>query len=256
MRPYDDKDFRDIFQSTIDADDPVMYITAEQRMAEKSGLTLNDFMARLHKAVDFFRSGLRREREEIVERNQFDRESKIDEYHYFEWHEGNEVSFEQFQAQEEERRKNKLAEEVELAIKFDLFSKGIFNALEKSQQSENENENNKDIHRADVNINKSELELYFTSVFRGMGKDNFNYFEGFVQEINNLKAENATAKDFAQVAFMCYESRRMNDRKPRTFSKWYELFCDLTGCEHIPSYGKNKLKNIPEKLKNRFIFLQ
>lgn len=127
--------------------------------------------------------------------------------------------------------------------------------LEMNQAIDEVMKEEKPKERENIAPNYSDLENYFKPAFRGLGAHNFNYFSYFVEGLEELKKANATAKDFAQIALMCYKSEQMNDRRPRTFTKWYKRFCELTGCKHIPSYSKDKLTNISEKLKNRFNYL-
>jgi hypothetical protein len=99
-------------------------------------------------------------------------------------------------------------------------------------------------------IDVKELEVYFTAQFKGMG-GNLNYFDTM---INELKTDR-TAKEFAQIAYMIYQSRHMNSRKPATFSAWYKIFCKSIGIIQSKDYRPNKLKNPSEALRKLFNYL-
>lgn len=99
-------------------------------------------------------------------------------------------------------------------------------------------------------INTEKLKDYFTGSFKGMGNGTVNNFDTMVEELKTDR----TAKEFAYIAYMIWKSGKLNGRKPGTFSKWYKLFCDCTGCEK-KAYKPNNLKNIPGNLAKLFNYL-
>jgi hypothetical protein len=99
-------------------------------------------------------------------------------------------------------------------------------------------------------INKEELGKYFKPTFKGQGQ-NLNQFETMIEELKTDRE----AKKFAQIAFMIYESKQMNDRKPNTFAAWYKIFCENIGVEQGKGYKPNNLKNPGEALKRLFNYL-
>lgn len=68
-------------------------------------------------------------------------------------------------------------------------------------------------------IDAKMLEPYFKPQFKGMG-GGINKFATFVQDLQ----EKRTAKDYAKIAWVAYESKLMNDRKPINFSGWLSIF--------------------------------
>jgi hypothetical protein len=83
-----------------------------------------------------------------------------------------------------------------------------------------------------VNITEEGKEIlkhYFISSFKGMGNNNVNYFDDCL--IPDLKKDR-TAKEYATIAKLMFHSREFNkQKKPRSFSKWYEIFCNCLGIE-------------------------
>lgn len=100
-------------------------------------------------------------------------------------------------------------------------------------------------------IDKEELRRYFKPQFNGMGNGTINYFDTLVDELENDK----NAKEFGQIALMIYESDKMNNRKPTTFSKWYDVFCECVACER-KKYDPKDLRNPKENLKKLFNYLR
>lgn len=102
-------------------------------------------------------------------------------------------------------------------------------------------------------INKDELDQYFKPKFKGMGNTTINYLAIFIEHLQVPR----TAKAYAQIALMCYEGAQMNDLKPKSFSRWYEIFCKAVGCERKTYDNKNKLReDTPESLKTLFVYLR
>jgi hypothetical protein len=99
-------------------------------------------------------------------------------------------------------------------------------------------------------IDEEHLKEYFLSKFRGMEKDNINYFDIMVNELRR----NRSIKEFGQIALMIYTSRCMNNRRPKTFSRWYRDFCGFIGV--CPGkYKKGSLKEPDDSLKKLFSYL-
>jgi hypothetical protein len=99
-------------------------------------------------------------------------------------------------------------------------------------------------------INAEKLKGYFNATFKGMGNNNINYFDWL---INDLQTDRS-GKEFAQIALMIYESGKLNNTKPASFTAWYKIFCECIGCER-KGYTKNKLRNPNKNLKSTFSYL-
>jgi len=100
-------------------------------------------------------------------------------------------------------------------------------------------------------IDIEKLKPYFKAAFKGAGNGSpINRFEWLVA---HLQVER-TAKAFAQIALMIYDSNVLNKEKPATFRGWYSIFCECVGCE-MKSYNRCKLMNPPEHLKDLFNYL-
>lgn len=99
-------------------------------------------------------------------------------------------------------------------------------------------------------VNSDKLKDYFVSTFKGMGNGTINHFNTMIDELKTDRI----AKEFAQIALMIYDSGKLNDRKPKAFAKWYELFCECIGCEK-KTYKPKDLKPLPENLKKLFNYL-
>lgn len=122
------------------------------------------------------------------------------------------------------------------------------NAMSKSEPNTPKKET--DNHKQPIKEPQHDkLKDYFLPTFNGMG----SCVDCFASMVDDLKMPR-TGKEIAQVALMIYESRKLNNRKPNTFSKWYGLFCDRFGFEK-KTYKPNDLKPIPENLKKLFSYL-
>lgn len=96
------------------------------------------------------------------------------------------------------------------------------------------------------------LDKYFRPQFKGMGNNTINYFKMFTEHLK----EERTAKAYAQIALMCYNGEQMNSLKPKTFKKWYEVFCEMVGCAHKTYDNMVKLDNsTPNELRDLFSYL-
>ena len=102
-----------------------------------------------------------------------------------------------------------------------------------------------------IDLNEKEFKSYFKAQFKGMGNGNINHYSTLISEIGNTDFHK---KEHGQIALMIYESGFLNDRKPKTFTKWYDIFCDFVGIERR-AYEKNKLTNPPERIKKLFSYL-
>lgn len=100
-------------------------------------------------------------------------------------------------------------------------------------------------------IDSERLKQYFRSSFKGMGKNNFDYYSSMIDELKKGRS----TKEYAQIALIIYESDKLNDRKPATFLAWYRIFCNCIGCTYSKNYKPSKLKNIPQNLYNLFSYL-
>jgi hypothetical protein len=101
-------------------------------------------------------------------------------------------------------------------------------------------------------INNEELEQYFLPAFKGNGDVKINYFEMLITELEI----NRTAKEFAQIALMIYRGKQMSRRKPKTFAKWYKIFCGCIGVVPAKGYKPNNLNTPSEALIKLFNYLQ
>jgi hypothetical protein len=100
-------------------------------------------------------------------------------------------------------------------------------------------------------IDIDKLNPYFISTFKGMGNGIINHFDTMMEELKT----NRTAKEFAQIAYLIYQSKQMNNRKPNTFADWYKIFCKNIGIEQVKGYKPNNLKNPSDAIKKLFNYL-
>jgi len=102
-------------------------------------------------------------------------------------------------------------------------------------------------------IDSEELKPYFKAAFQGSGH-NINSFVAFIEDLKTDRS----AKEFAQIALMCFEGGQMTNRKHAAFQKWYRFFCKCAGREWKKSYDNmNTLRNSTKKeLKTLFGYLQ
>jgi hypothetical protein len=84
-----------------------------------------------------------------------------------------------------------------------------------------------------------------------MGNRIINHFDTMMEELKT----NRTAKEFAQIAYLIYQSKQMNNRKPNTFADWYKIFCKNIGIEQVKGYKPNNLKNPSDAIKKLFNYL-
>ena len=140
-------------------------------------------------------------------------------------------------------------DDLNLKHKFDYYLSFLEKRLKKIENPEQVNNNMGKTNRV-IDIEK--LKKYFTPIFKGRG----NGINNFEQLIVRLEIER-TAKEFAQISLMCYESNYMSVEKPKTWNTWYKIFCDCVGCKKSSYDNKNTLRNsINKTLERDFCFLQ
>jgi hypothetical protein len=115
----------------------------------------------------------------------------------------------------------------------------------------NTNANKENTDKPQRTINVEKLKDYFCAKFKGMGNGNINHFDVMIEELKTDR----TAKEFAQIAYMIYQSDQMNARKPSTFAGWYRVFCENTGIKQSKGYKPNNLKNPSDAIKKLFNYL-
>lgn len=119
-----------------------------------------------------------------------------------------------------------------------------------SKQPQTVQTNGNEIDKPQRTINVEELSKYFDAKFKGIGS-NINYFDTM---IDDLKTER-TAKELAEIAYLIYRGNKMNARKPKTFAKWYKIFCECIGVSPSNGYKPNNLRNPSETLRKLFNYL-
>ena len=131
---------------------------------------------------------------------------------------------------------------IEPTVKGKSFKK------EQREEKSNSDEKDTDIYSSE-NINT--LEIYFFPKFRGK-PHGLNQFRNLIEE---LKTERS-AKEVAQIAHIIYTNPNLlNSRKPKTFTKWHKLFCQLLGLKYSVHYKPNKLIPYEVSLKSLFSYL-
>ena len=102
-------------------------------------------------------------------------------------------------------------------------------------------------------IKEDELRGYFTLAFKGGGNGKIDYFTKNL--LPDLK-QRRTDKDFAKIAFLIYESKKLIPSMcPQTFKEWYQKFCELVGCKFHKDYKPSNLQP-DDKFKKAFYYLQ
>jgi hypothetical protein len=132
---------------------------------------------------------------------------------------------------------------------------GMLNAPEvETEQHKTETDNPQEKQSVDKRypraIDADKLKQYFCAAFKGMGQ-NLNYFDTMIDELKTDR----TDKEFAEIAHMIYHSTQMSSRKPKTFAKWYRIFCECIGIIKNDEYKPNKLKKPSPELKSLFSYL-
>lgn len=85
-----------------------------------------------------------------------------------------------------------------------------------------------EIKPSEVQIKSEDLKYYFASQFLGIGAGNENHFDNSLIPALNQKH---SAKELAGIALAIYNNDRVmsKNRRPSTFSSWYEIFCICLG---------------------------
>lgn len=99
-------------------------------------------------------------------------------------------------------------------------------------------------------INKDNLYPYFNSVFKGKGNGSIDYFTMLVQELQTDR----TAFEFAQIAYLIYNSKYFVKRECKTFSKWNRFFFAQINIKYV-EYKPWRLKSYNEGLQKIFSYL-
>lgn len=105
----------------------------------------------------------------------------------------------------------------------------------------------------DVQIKTDALRYYFTSSFLGIGTGSINHFD---DSLIPALCQKHSAKEIAGIALSIYNNEKVisKNRKPTTFSAWYEVFCDCLGTTK-KTYQPKDLTVIQVKIKNALPFL-
>ena len=94
---------------------------------------------------------------------------------------------------------------------------------------------------------------YFTAPFKGIGPDNINYYKRLEENLTDVTKERSFI-EYAKIALLIYNSKKMSAKKPHSFSDWYKYFCQIVGCEYNSEYKPSKLKDT-KGLEKEFYFL-
>ena len=94
---------------------------------------------------------------------------------------------------------------------------------------------------------------YFIAPFKGIGTGNINYYKRLEENLTDVNKERSVI-EYAKIALLIYNSKKMSAKKPQTFSVWYQYFCKIVGCEYNKEYKPSKLK-VTESLEKEFSFL-
>jgi transcription termination factor NusB len=105
----------------------------------------------------------------------------------------------------------------------------------------------------EVIIKSEKLKYYFTSDFKGIGTGNENHFDNSLIPVLNQKR---SAKELAGIALAIYNNDKVisRNKRPTTFSSWYEIFCDCLGTTK-KTYLPKDLTSTQEKMTNALPFL-
>ena len=94
---------------------------------------------------------------------------------------------------------------------------------------------------------------YFIAPFKGIGTGNINYYKRLEENLTDVSRERSVI-EYARIAFLIYNSKKMSAKKPQTFNEWYQYFCKIVGCKYNKDYKPVKLE-ATENLKKEFYFL-
>ena len=97
-------------------------------------------------------------------------------------------------------------------------------------------------------INQERLREYFTLRFSEKNNANTDYFKEYL--LPKLM-EKMNAKYYAKIFLLIYQSPSVKpSMKPRTFRKFYEDMCEITGVKFINGYKPNQLQMNEEEKRN------
>ena len=99
----------------------------------------------------------------------------------------------------------------------------------------------------------AEFADYFIAPFKGIGNGNINYYKRLEENLTDASRERSVI-EYAKIALLIYNSKKMSAKKPQTFSEWYQYFCKIIGCEYNKDYKPSKLQ-ATESLEREFYFL-
>ena len=99
----------------------------------------------------------------------------------------------------------------------------------------------------------AEFADYFMAPFKGIGNGNINYYKRLEENLTDASRERSVI-EYARIAFLIYNSKKMSAKKPQTFNEWYQYFCKIVGCKYNKDYKPVKLE-ATENLKKEFYFL-
>lgn len=99
----------------------------------------------------------------------------------------------------------------------------------------------------------AEFADYFMAPFKGIGNGNINYYKRLEENLTDVSRERSVI-EYARIAMLIYNSKKMSAKKPQTFSEWYQFFCKIVGCKYNKDYKPVKLE-ATENLKKEFYFL-
>jgi hypothetical protein len=99
----------------------------------------------------------------------------------------------------------------------------------------------------------AEFADYFIAPFKGIGNGNINYYKRLEENLTDVSRERSVI-EYAKIALLIYNSKKMSAKKPQTFSEWYQYFCKIVGCKYNKDYKPVKLE-ATENLKKEFYFL-
>lgn len=99
----------------------------------------------------------------------------------------------------------------------------------------------------------AEFADYFIAPFKGIGNGNINYYKRLEENLTDASRKRSVI-EYAKIALLLYNSKKMSAKKPQTFSEWYQYFCKIVGCKYNKDYKPVKLE-ATENLKKEFYFL-
>lgn len=99
----------------------------------------------------------------------------------------------------------------------------------------------------------AEFADYFIAPFKGIGNGNINYYKRLEENLTDASRERSVI-EYAKIALLIYNSKKMSAKKLQTFSEWYQYFCKIVGCEYNKDYKPSKLQ-ATESLEREFYFL-